>query len=83
MNYQNAPFFEFCNSFWGFTFLENILKMHGDKTRRLKRFISRGPLPPALCDFGAEKGGILKSCHRVPNMTSEGLGEIFKGAKTR
>ena len=26
-----------------------------------------------------EKGGILKNCRRVPNMTSEGLGEMFEG----
>jgi hypothetical protein len=26
------------------------------------------PLPPALCDFWVEKGGILKSCSRVPKL---------------
>ena len=26
------------------------------------------PLPPALCDFQAEKRGILKSCPRVPKL---------------
>ena len=34
MNYHNAPFFEFCTSVWGFSFLENILNMHGDKACR-------------------------------------------------
>ena len=31
--------------------------------------------------FGRTKGGIFKSCPRVPkqDMTSEGLGEVFKG----
>ena len=34
-------------------------------------------VPPALCKFWVDKGGIFKSCPRVP--TSEGLGEIFEG----
>ena len=29
--------------------------------------------------FGQTKGGIFKSCPRVPGMTFEGLGEMFKG----
>ena len=33
-------------------------------------------LPPALCKFLLEKGGILKSCPTV--LTSEGLGEMFE-----
>jgi hypothetical protein len=44
--------------------------------------IRGSPLHPALCDFGAEKGGILKICQRVPKLKirlRRGLGEVFTG----
>ena len=49
--------------------------MHGllsNKNIRIptKKKVQGTPLPPALCDFWAEKGGIL---------TSEWLGEVFEG----
>jgi hypothetical protein len=33
-----------------------------------KKNIRGPPLPPELGDFWAEKGGILKSCPRVPKL---------------
>ena len=51
----------------------HVLLSNKDIRFRLKEQFQGPSLPPALCNFWVERGGILKSCNRVLKL-SQGLG---------